>query len=169
MAHILSPHPPFLWDEEGNEHDYERTYYGTITGFLAVGGTRDEFKVGLRNQTRVIDRLLRKTVDGILASQRGNPPVILIQSDHGPGAHLSDESLAESDVSERFPNLSAYYFPDGDASGLYPTISPVNSFRVILNKYFGLELPMVADQAYYTTYGRPFDFIEVTDSLLKSP
>jgi len=44
--------------------------------------------------------------------------------------------------------LNAYYFPDNDYSLLYPEISPVNSFRVILNKYFKTGLSLLKDDAY---------------------
>ncbi len=82
-----------------------------------------------------------------------------------PGAHFSHDSLEEADVGERFPILNAYYFPGVDSSDLYPTISPVNSFRVVLNTYFGLELPLLEDRAFYCTMKRPFDLVEITDSL----
>lgn len=166
MAHIICPHPPFLWDEEGNAYHSERPYYAGDGGnFMAYGGTRREYIEGYRNQTRVLDRLLRQTVDGILSLQRDNPPIIIIQGDHGPGAYLSHTALERTDVGERFPILNAYYFPGVDAHRLYPTISPVNSFRVVLNTYFGLELPLLEDRAYYSTWNRPFDFVDVTDSL----
>jgi hypothetical protein len=168
MAHITCPHPPFLWDEEGNENGSEQGYYKSASAFLGRGGTRDEFVKGFRNQTRVIDRLLRQTVDGILSSHGGDPPVILIQSDTGPDLYFNMDSLEEADVGERFPILNAYFLPGVDTSDLYPTISPVNSFRVVLNTYFGTELPLVQDRAFYSTWARPFDMVEVTDSLLGS-
>ena len=31
---------------------------------------------------------------------------------------------------------------------LYPTISPVNSFRVVLNQYFGTDLEYLPDLSY---------------------
>ena len=45
--------------------------------------------------------------------------------------------------------LNAYYLPgyDGD---LYATISPVNSFRLVFNSYFGGEYDMLEDVSYYS-------------------
>ena len=40
--------------------------------------------------------------------------------------------------------LNAYYFPGGRYEGLYEAISPVNSFRVVLNTFFGAKLPTAA-------------------------
>jgi hypothetical protein len=42
-------------------------------------------------------------------------------------------------------DLNTYYFSDGNYSTLYDSISPVNSFRVILNKYFKTGLPLLKD------------------------
>ena len=51
-----------------------------------------------------------------------------------------------------FPILNAYLLPGVDAKQvLYPSISPVNSFRQLLNTYFGTQLDLVPDESYYTT------------------
>ena len=39
--------------------------------------------------------------------------------------------------------LNAYYLPGADPRVFYPTISPVNSFRVVFNTYFGASLPLL--------------------------
>jgi hypothetical protein len=64
--------------------------------------------------------------------------------------------------------LNAYYFPDQDYSQLYPSISPINSFRVVLDKYFGGNYELLPDRHYYSPWGYPFDFTEVTDVSLQS-
>ena len=44
--------------------------------------------------------------------------------------------------------LEAYYFPGNASAKLYPTISPVNSFRLIFDEYFGANYPLLPDQTY---------------------
>ena len=46
--------------------------------------------------------------------------------------------------------LNTYRLPDVDPeeAGLYQSISPVNSFRVIFNAYFGTDLPLLDDEVY---------------------
>jgi hypothetical protein len=39
---------------------------------------------------------------------------------------------------------------------LYPSISPVNSFRVIFDTYFGAKLGLLADKAYFYTKSGAF-------------
>ncbi|MFN8461121.1 MAG: hypothetical protein U0X93_05055 [Anaerolineales bacterium] len=39
---------------------------------------------------------------------------------------------------------------------MYPTITPVNSFRVVFNNYFGTDYPLLDDIAYHA--GRIADY-----------
>jgi len=45
--------------------------------------------------------------------------------------------------------LSAYYLPDRGNKLLYSSISPVNTFRVIFNYYFGTNLDLLPDYTYH--------------------
>lgn len=54
-----------------------------------------------------------------------------------------------------FDNFSALYFPDQDSSLLYPSISPVNNFRIVLNKYFDAALPLLKDSSIFIPYTLP--------------
>jgi hypothetical protein len=48
------------------------------------------------------------------------------------------------------PILNAYSLPGVEmAEVYYPAISPVNSFRVILNRYFESNLPLLEDRSYF--------------------
>lgn len=53
-------------------------------------------------------------------------------------------------------------------ASLYDTITPINSFRVVLSKLFGARLPCVSDRSFYSTAGHPLAFSEVTDLLNRS-
>ena len=50
-----------------------------------------------------------------------------------------------------FSNLNAFYFPNKDYSRLYDSISPVNTFRVVLNTYFNAQLPLLKDSSIIVT------------------
>ena len=45
--------------------------------------------------------------------------------------------------------LNAYYLP-GQAHLPYDTISPVNSFRLVLGAYLGARYPLLPDISYYS-------------------
>jgi hypothetical protein len=77
-------------------------------------------------------------------------------------------SAENTDLLERMAIFNAYYFYDKNYRLLTPDISPVNSFRVILNQYFGMNLPLLENRSYFTTVYHPYDFIDVTDDLQKA-
>jgi hypothetical protein len=92
---------------------------------------------------RFINQEILQVVD-VLLENSDTPPIIIIQGDHGPLPDLAQEGA------QRMPILNAYYLP-GIQMGkvLYPAITPVNSFRVVLNSYFGQHLPFLEDQSYF--------------------
>jgi hypothetical protein len=112
-------------------------------------------------QVQCVNRLVLDAISEILKNSE-TPPIIIIQGDHGPGLHLDWESFENSSVYERFGILNAYYFPDQAYGELYPGISPVNSFRVVLNEYFNQRYALLPDHSYYSTWSEPFEFIEAT-------
>jgi len=62
--------------------------------------------------------------------------------------------------SDMFKILNAYYMP-GHTAQLYPGISPVNSFRVILNAYFNANMPLLNDQSYFSPIPYIYNFSPV--------
>jgi hypothetical protein len=102
-------------------------------------------------------------IDSLLA-QSETPPIILLQGDHGPKG-FSDDNIEVNNFTENFAILNAYYFHDGNYSDLYPSISPVNSFRVVLNQYFDTDYPVLEDRSYFSDVVRPFDFRHVTEQV----
>jgi hypothetical protein len=45
--------------------------------------------------------------------------------------------------------LNAYLVPKSVEQALYNSITPVNSFRLLLNKYYGIALPLLQDEHYF--------------------
>ena len=93
------------------------------------------------------------------------PPIIILQGDHGPGSMLDWESLANSNIQERFSILNAYYVPEATKAILYPSISPVNSFRVIFNSVFKSQFEILEDKSYFATWSKPYYFMDVSEQL----
>ena len=95
-----------------------------------VLGPNGEFKPE-KDQPVFVDSFtyLDKRMPEILTKIIGNskiPPIIIVQGDHG--MHLFKN--AEVD------NFIAYYLPGAPKNLVYPTITPVNTFRLIFNAYF---------------------------------
>jgi hypothetical protein len=159
FVHLWAPHPPFVFDETGNPIQPDTPYSpGDATGFI---GTKQEYFSGYNGETSYLNSQLKVIIDGILSRSK-QPPIIILQGDHGPGIHTSFLNVEDTCLQERFSILNAYYFPDGDYSTVAESVTPVNSFRIIFNKYFGTELPLLEDRHYYSAWLRPYQFTEVT-------
>lgn len=143
-AHILIPHPPFVFSKEGVNLSFPGN-----DGATEYGPTRKDFAVGYRNQLDYIDETLIPILKQIIADSP-TPPIILVQGDHGVDP-------------KRSFNLSAYYFPGEARESLYPSISPVNSFRLIFNEYFGGSYDLLPDINYASSDKLPFDFKEIVN------
>jgi hypothetical protein len=158
-AHILTPHPPFVFDAQGNPVQPRRSY--SIADGNDYRGSWEEYRKGYAAQVQYVNRLLEKTVSEII-HRSPSPPVIIIQGDHGPGGLLQWKSPERSCLWERSSILNAYYLPNGGSKDLYPEISPVNSFPIVLNAYFGTNLELKPDKTLFTSHRPGGDFIDIT-------
>ena len=74
------------------------------------------------------------------------------------------EEASEEELREKMGILNAYYLPGVDSSLLYPSITPVNSFRLAFDLYFGTHLGLLPDVSYtYVDYNHPYQFLDVTN------
>ncbi|HQX15210.1 MAG TPA: sulfatase-like hydrolase/transferase [Anaerolineales bacterium] len=132
FAHFVIPHPPFSFGADG--------------AWLEINSntaSHEEIANAYINQIIYINREILQVID-TLQRESDAQPVIIVQGDHGPPPDLTNDPAA------RMPILNAYYLPDIEAAeALYPTITPVNSFRVVLNRYFESNLPLLADESYF--------------------
>jgi len=134
FAHVLIPHPPLVFDSDGSILADPGYYGGDKASAL-----NEEYEIdGYKRQVMFISSKIEDIVRQIL-SESENEPIIIIQGDHGK----------EGDNRSKILNL--YYFPDQAYADLYPTITPVNSFRVVLDTFFGLDYPLADDKVILTT------------------
>ncbi len=161
FAHIVAPHPPFVFGPDGEARNPDAPFtYHDGSDFLEAVGTREEYIEGYKDQLVFLNKQLAHTIGDILSSS-DRQPVIILQADHGPGAYLNWQSLSETKIDERTNILNAYYWPEVDEGYLYPSISPVNSFRLLLNAYFGENYELLEDRTYFSPSNRPYRFTEV--------
>jgi hypothetical protein len=155
FLHVLVPHPPYVFDRDG----------GFVSRDQEIQRT---FAENYRNQVLAANGMIRRLVDGILRDS-ASPPVILVQGDEGPypPGTLRDEfdwrTATATQLRVRSGILNAYHLPAADPGVLYPTISPVNSFRVVFNTYFGTNLPLLPDRTIrHVSDFQPFDLDDIT-------
>lgn len=162
-GHVLAPHQPFLFDKDGNPADAGYDY--TIWRPFKKTSDNSSYKKGYIGQLQYVNKRLKSLIDKIL-SQSKVPPVIIIQGDHGSCSELRNhEGFEDNDFKERFSIMNAYYFPDHDYSMLYDSISPINSFKVVMNKYFDGNYQLDEDKAFYSDWNYPYLLYDVTDSI----
>jgi hypothetical protein len=157
LAHIVSPHPPFVFDSAGQMRERKGRFNQTKY-------THDEYVDGYRGQVEFVNSRLVPAIDGILKHyDPAHPPVIIVQGDHGPRSLRRRNNTSEAFYRERFSILNAYLVPRELGCGLYPSISPVNSFRALFNCLFDARMEMLPDESYYSTSGHPYAFKPVSD------
>jgi len=131
------PGPKFVFAHIMSPHS---PFVFSPTGGFIVTGSKDP---GYPNQVQYLNQRVILLVQSIIAGS-GVPPIIILQSDHG----LDNEV--------RLGNFMALYFPNSGSSVLYPNMTPVNIFRLVLNTYFGQTFPLLPDISYrsdsFTTY-----------------
>ncbi len=152
-VHLVSPHPPFVFGQDGGPPETMRpfTFWDDLGLQSIQGDLRKEFIQGYKAQAAFISKKTYEAVSKILeVSPR--PPIIIIQGDHGPAAFVDWYNPNRMGLRERFSILNAYYFPGGGEKLLYNSISPVNTFRVLLNYYFGAIFPLLPDVNYFTFF-----------------
>jgi len=158
FAHIISPHPPFVFAADGSPVTPDEPFTLRFT-FDAGDPSNEDYRRGYRDQTIFVNDQLQAVVAAILENTEV-PPVVIIQGDHGPDSNSGRVSY----IQERMTNLNAYLLPSGP-NGLYPDITPVNSFRVIFNELFGGEFPLLEDRVLYSEYANPYEFQDVTEAI----
>ena len=159
FAHILLPHSPFVFDREGNPASTE-------SFSLTTQEYGDAYPKLYIDQLIHCNTMMKDLINEIL-KKSPRPPIIIIQADHGNTPEGEWEETGEF-IQQRSKILNAYYFPGPAKKALYPTISPVNTFRLIFKEYFGANLDLLEDKVYYShPENSPYVFKEVTDILFK--
>lgn len=152
LIHTLITHPPFIFDANGGIKPLPPSLLNE--GYVN--------KSGYLEQLKFAEKEIQLLVSSLLA-QPDYRPIIVVQSDHGPAS--SQRTDQKSFVNERMKILNAYYFPNNVNVGLHQTITPVNSFRVIFNRYFQANFPLLKDVSYISDPIFHFHFTNVNDQI----
>lgn len=168
FAHFLLPHPPFVFGRDGSCLDRR----------VVAGRSRQENYIA---QVEFTNRLI---LDLVRSLKRNAPvePIIIIQADEGPwpapyagneidglGKDVSPVNwtkATDAELREKMGILHALYLPGSGSSLTYRDMTPVNTFRLVFNQYFGTALPLLPDRNYaYRDNDRLYSFMDVTERL----
>ncbi len=130
-VHLFIPHAPFVFGPDGQIMTDPGYYSGD-----RAGATTEIYQLkGYVNQVQYIDKRIVPILQSVINKSK-NPPIIILMGDHG------------LENANRLTDLLAYYLPNNGSAKLYPTISPVNTFRLIFDEYFGANYPLLPDTTY---------------------
>ena len=166
FAHVLAPHPPFVWNARGEAVNQTYPHNDEDFSITLNSSSHREYQRGYVGQVQALNAKVLRAIDGIRARGRSDS-VIVIQGDHGPSVGRFGD--AASDVATRMAILNALSLPPASSTKPlranqrpYESLSPVNNFRVVFNRAFDENLPLLPDRAYFSPYLDPYDFSDVT-------
>ena len=161
FSHMLIPHPPYIFARDGS----------FVTDELDAGRSRSE---AYGEQLRYLQGRIEALVDRLLDRPEAERPIIILQADEGPyparygrDADTFDWATATTDELEtKYGIFNAMYLPGADVPEVPPTLSSVNTFRMVFDQYFDADLPMLPDRSFTSANRlRPYDLTEITDRL----
>ena len=133
-GHFMIPHDPYVFTRKGelkkitidqlNKKEYEADAYF--------------------EQLLYANTLIEEMVMFIKNNNKPNT-IIIVAGDHG------FRNFKQMGIENIFSNLNAFYFPNKNYSRLYDSVSPLNTFRVVLNTYFNAQLPLLKDSSIIVT------------------
>ena len=163
LVHMLFPHSPYVFDEKCQSYDTQ-------------SDNRDPQEYIA--QLQCANTQLLEIVDAI-QSQSKDQPVMILQADEGPfnvdemnkhGEGIDWEDASDDAFRQHMHILNAYHVPawqEDPETILYPSITPVNTFRLLLNEYFGTTFDALDDTSFIIPHlNYPYQYIEVTDVVL---
>lgn len=150
FAHVGAPHPPFVFSGKSLAANY----------IFADGSELHHNAVELQKlyaeayceQIDVLNQKILAVIDKILA-RINKESIIIIQSDHGPRLQTDWSNPANnSSLIESMSILNAIYMPKRSTKDrpteLNDKTTPVNTFRVILKRYFAENIELLENRSY---------------------
>lgn len=132
-THLYMPHFPFFFDRFGNQRPDSILIEEAKT---LIPANYVEYLPYVNNKIRELVNTLQQNT--------GSSAVIILQGDHG-FRQGGDRSI------DIFRNLNASYFPGGNYTKLYDSMTNVNYFRATFNTLFNQQFPMLKDSTIYLT------------------
>ena len=147
-AHIMMPHEPYFFDSVGN----------TVSARTL---SAEQIPPAYLAQLQYTDMRIMDSVEQLLENKPR--PIIVIQSDHGFRFSVGEN---DTKIDHGFSNFAAYYFPDEELNeNEFAEMTPVNTFRILFNKYFGTDYDILEHKAFQRDNST---FIEVTEQVISN-
>lgn len=159
FSHLILPHPPYLFDSEGN--------FPNETILNAPQNWSNT--PGYLQQVLYANKMIKQTVNHLFSEYGELKPIIILTSDHGPAYSYSSNKVnfgSVTDFEERSKPFTAIFFPGMSNQLLerYDSISSVNLMRLVLKLYLDQNIDLLDDKLFsLQDESLPLVFIEVKD------
>ncbi|MFV2062550.1 MAG: hypothetical protein ACC726_03435, partial [Chloroflexota bacterium] len=153
FAHVLVPHEPYLFLEDGTFDPEAATY---------------------ESQLRYSNAQIKKLVEPLLALPEDERPIIILQSDEGPYPTRYEKdrdgfdwtTATPEELVTKFGVLNAMYLPGDEGLAPLPNgMSLVNTYPEVLRRYFDADMPYLPDRSYTIRGGALYDQTDITERL----
>ena len=166
-SHMLCPHAPYGFDENGN---LPESYFNNCSQYF--GKEKDDSKIAeeyVKMYDGQVKYLNKKLMEGIEDIKKNDPKsIIIIQGDHGTHYYGYKEKATSQKPSKallkhRYSPLRVIYAP---ADFNFEFESSVNVFKAVFNYITGSDEEFLEDKYYYSL-NEYFDFREISKFFLK--
>lgn len=139
FVHLVTTHRPYIFKSDGSILNDPHYYKND-----GVPANDDYYIKGYQFGLDYTNAYMLDLIDTLQVNSKV-PPIIIIQGDHGvrePG---------------RISIINAISLP-GQTDSFYASMTPVNTFRIILNKVFGERYEILPDNSFYASVNiKPYD------------
>jgi hypothetical protein len=165
FVHVLAPHPPFVFDENGGPVQPNGRTFTLLDGKKLVEQIgKDKYRAAYIAQLKAINTKVLSTIEAIDAKPHRDTITVII-GDHGPRMNLDWESAKGTDMDEVKGTLMAVRIPEKykSAIGDIDKCSPLTLLHRIATKVYNAPLEPVSDFSYYSSLPKPFDFVPINN------
>ncbi|MEX2192363.1 MAG: hypothetical protein WD717_03145 [Nitrosarchaeum sp.] len=132
-AHIMMPHQPVLFDSKGNTVLDKKLHDNPFKYVEQLQYTNSRVKP-------IVEKLL----------EQEPKPIIIILSDHGYRWDFNWKDPTNDQFLIPYSNFMAFYFPERELrSEDFQVMTPVNTYRILFNTYFGTNYELLENKMYY--------------------
>ncbi len=133
-AHIMLPHGPVIFDSAGNTIFEKKLHDAGPSKYV--------------EQLQYANSRVKQVVEKLLVQEP--KPIIIILSDHGYRWDFDWNNPTDEQFKVTYPNFMAFYFPEKELRHEdFPIMTPVNTYRILFNTYFGTNYELLDNKMYF--------------------
>jgi hypothetical protein len=147
FGHLLLPHPPYVFDAEGN----------LVSDAADARRSRSE---AYEAQMQYLDSRLKKLLEPLLALPEAERPIVVVMADEGPyparyegnpqiagpDPDFDWSGVTDEELRIKFGILHAMLLPGVDPDRVPQEFTAVNTLRFLFDEYFDADLPLRPDR-----------------------